>query len=192
MVKGWKPNTVCSSTKCSGRICSRWPYSSQLSTLTLSWLASSLSKGRNGDSSTPRMTPGKRRQQGCTAKPSRLAGPRRCRMMDRSLSLNVGSVPAGGTRGSFGRRPCAGCRPVEKGREPRLIDAKDDARKAQVAEGPREAQPVGRAAPLPDDGQVAFAERVVTDQVILFVRQRHQNFALGGGGGRKAGGGGAS
>jgi hypothetical protein len=48
-----------------------------------------------------------------------------------------------------------------------------------VAELHREAQPIGRAAPLPDDG--AFAERVVTDQLILGVRQRQQAFALGGG-----------
>mgnify|MGYP003494415919 CR=1 FL=1 len=69
----------------------------------------------------------------------------------------------------------------------RLIDAKDDARKAQVAELHREAQPIGRAAPLPDDGEVAFAERVVTDQLILGVRQRQQAFALGGGEDRTAG-----
>jgi hypothetical protein len=50
-----------------------------------------------------------------------------------------------------------------------------------VAELHREAQPIGRAAPLPDDGEVAFAERVVTDQLILGVRQRQQAFALGGG-----------
>jgi len=37
-----------------------------------------------------------------------------------------------------------------------------------------EAQPVGRAAPLPNDGQVGVAERVVTDQLILGVRQRQQ------------------
>ena len=36
-------------------------------------------------------------------------------------------------------------------------------------------------APLPDDGEVGFAERVVTDQLILGVRQRQQAFALGGG-----------
>ncbi len=51
-------------------------------------------------------------------------------------------------------------------RERWLISAKDDAGKAQVAELHREAQPIGRAAPLPDDGEVAFAERVVTDQLI--------------------------
>ena len=56
-----KPNTVCSSTRCSRRVCSRCPYSSQLSTLTLSWSATSFNKGGNGGSSTPRMTPGKRR-----------------------------------------------------------------------------------------------------------------------------------
>jgi hypothetical protein len=43
------------------------------------------------------------------------------------------------------------------------------------------------AAPLPDDGEVAFAERVVTDQLILGVRQRQQAFALGGGEDRTAG-----
>ncbi len=75
----------------------------------------------------------------------------------------------------------------QQGRERRLIDAKDDAGKAQVAELHREAQPVGRAAPLPDDGEVGFAERVVTDQLILGVRQRQQAFALGGGQDRTAG-----
>jgi hypothetical protein len=75
----------------------------------------------------------------------------------------------------------------QQGRKRRLISAKDDAGKAQVAELHREAQPVGRAAPLPDDGQVAFAERVVTDQLILGVRQRQQAFALGGGQDRTAG-----
>src|SRR6218665_3147031 len=49
------------------------------------------------------------------------------------------------------------------------------------------AKPSRLAAPLPDDGQVAFAERVVTDQVILGVRQRQQAFALGGGEDRTAG-----
>lgn len=72
-------------------------------------------------------------------------------------------------------------------RERWLISAKDDAGKAQVAELHREAQPIGRAAPLPDDGEVAFAERVVTDQLILGVRQRQQAFALGGGEDRTAG-----
>jgi hypothetical protein len=76
---------------------------------------------------------------------------------------------------------------LQQGRERRLIDAKDDAGKTQVAELHGEAQPVGRAAPLPDDGQVAFAERVVTDQLILGVRQRQQAFALGGGQDRTAG-----
>src|SRR6218665_4172133 len=49
------------------------------------------------------------------------------------------------------------------------------------------AKPSRLAAPLPYDGQVAFAERVVTDQVILGVRQRQQAFALGGGEDRTAG-----
>src|SRR6218665_3125535 len=49
------------------------------------------------------------------------------------------------------------------------------------------AKPSRLAAPLPDDGQVAFAERVVTDQVILGVRQRQQAFAIGGGEDRTAG-----
>ncbi len=69
----------------------------------------------------------------------------------------------------------------QQGRKRRLIDAQDDTRKAQVTELHGEAQPVGRAAPLPDDGEVGFAERVVTDQLILGVRQRQQAFALGGG-----------
>ncbi len=43
--------------QCSRRVCSRCPYSSQLSTLTLSWSATSFNKGGNGGSSTPRMTP---------------------------------------------------------------------------------------------------------------------------------------
>ncbi len=69
----------------------------------------------------------------------------------------------------------------QQGRKRRLIDAQDDTKKAQVTELHGEAQPVGRAAPLPDDGEVGFAERVVTDQLILGVRQRQQAFALGGG-----------
>jgi hypothetical protein len=111
MVKGWKPNTVCSSTRCSRRVCSRCPY----------------------------FVPA----------------------FDADLEL-VGDQ-------------------FQQGRKRRLIDAQDDTRKAQVAELHGEAQPVGRAAPLPDDGQVGFAERVVTDQLILGVRQRQQAFALGGG-----------
>ena len=69
----------------------------------------------------------------------------------------------------------------QQGLERRLIDAEDDARKAQVAELHGEAQAVGRAPPLPDDGDVGFAERVVTDQLILGVRQGQQAVALGGG-----------
>lgn len=64
-------------------------------------------------------------------------------------------------------------------RERRLIDAKDDAGKAQVGKLNGEAEAVGRAAPLPDNGKVRLAERVVTDQLILGVRQRQQAFALG-------------
>jgi hypothetical protein len=75
----------------------------------------------------------------------------------------------------------------QQGRQRRLIDAKDDTRKAQVAELHGEAQPVGRAASLPDDGEVGFAERVVADQVLLGVRLRQQAFALGGGQDRTAG-----
>ncbi|MCY1368065.1 hypothetical protein D9M69_550260 [compost metagenome] len=75
----------------------------------------------------------------------------------------------------------------QQGRKRWLIDAKDDAWKAQVAELHGEAQAVGRAAPLTDDGQVGFAERVVTDQLILGVRQRQQAFALGGEQDRTAG-----
>ena len=62
-----------------------------------------------------------------------------------------------------------------------------DSGSARVAELHREAQAVGWAAPLPDDGQVALAERVVTDQIILGVRQRQQAVALGGGQDRTAG-----
>src|SRR5690606_13990092 len=47
----------------------------------------------------------------------------------------------------------------QQGRKRWLIDAKDDAWKAQVAELHGEAQAVGRAAPLTDDGQVGFAVR---------------------------------
>jgi hypothetical protein len=43
------------------------------------------------------------------------------------------------------------------------------------------------AAPLPDDGQIAFAERVVTDQLILGVRQRQQAYALSGARGSNGG-----
>ena len=58
---------------------------------------------------------------------------------------------------------------------------------AHVAQLHGEAQAVGRAAPLPDDGQIGVAERVITDQVFLGVRQRQQAFALGGGQDRTAG-----
>lgn len=73
------------------------------------------------------------------------------------------------------------CDQFQQGRERRLIDAKDDARKAQVAKLHGEAQAVGRAASLPDDGEVGIAERVMPDQVVLGVRQRQQAFPLGGG-----------
>ena len=115
-MNGWKPNTVCSSTRCSRRVCSRCPYSVPA--------------------------------------------------FDADLEL-VGDQS-------------------QQWRERWLISAKDDAGKAQVAELHREAQPIGRA-PLPDDGEVAFAERAVTDQLILGVRQRQQAFALGGGEDRTAG-----
>lgn len=75
---------------------------------------------------------------------------------------------------------------LQQGRKRWLIDAKDDTRKAQVAELHGEAQPVGRTAPLPDDGQVGVAERVVTDQFFLGVRQCQQVVTLGGGQDRTA------
>lgn len=43
------------------RVCSRCPYSPQLSMLILSWSATRFNKGGNGGSSTPRTAPGKRR-----------------------------------------------------------------------------------------------------------------------------------
>jgi aspartate-semialdehyde dehydrogenase len=65
-------------------------------------------------------------------------------------------------------------------RKRRLIDAQDDTRKAQVTELHGEAQPVGQPR------RCRMMERsvslnVVTDQLILGVRQRQQAFALGGG-----------
>jgi hypothetical protein len=42
--------------------------------------------------------------------------------------------------------------------------------KAHVAELYREAKTIGWAAPLPDDGEVGFVERVVADQVLLGFR----------------------
>jgi len=69
----------------------------------------------------------------------------------------------------------------QQGRKRRLIDAKEDAGKAQVAELNCKAQAVRRPAPLPDDGEVGIAERVVSDQVVLGIRQRQQAFPLGGG-----------
>ena len=65
--------------------------------------------------------------------------------------------------------------------ERRLIDAKNDAGKAQVAKLHGEAQPVGWPAPLPDDGEVGFVECVMSNQFVLGVRQRQQAFPLGGG-----------
>jgi hypothetical protein len=69
----------------------------------------------------------------------------------------------------------------QQGRERRLIDAKDDAGKAQVAKLHGKAQPIRRPAPLPDDGEIGIAERVIPDQIVLGVRQRQQAFPLGGG-----------
>ena len=54
----------------------------------------------------------------------------------------------------------------------RLIDAQNDAGETQVTELYREAQTVSRPAPLPDDREVGIAERVMSDQVVLGVRQR--------------------
>jgi hypothetical protein len=70
---------------------------------------------------------------------------------------------------------------LQQGRERRFIDAQDDAWKAQVAELHREAQPIGWPAPLSDDREVGIAECVMSDQVVLGVRQRQQVFPLGGG-----------
>jgi hypothetical protein len=114
-VNGWKPNTVCSSTRCSRRVCS-----------------------------LPVLVPA----------------------FDVDLEL-LGDQ-------------------FQQGRKRLFIDAKDGAGKAQVAELHGEAQPVSWPAPLPDDGEVGVAERVVTDQLILGVRQRQQAFALGGGEDRTA------
>ena len=69
----------------------------------------------------------------------------------------------------------------QQGQEQRLIDAKENAGKAQVAKLHREAQPVRRPAPLPDDRKVTITERVMPDQIVLGVRQRQQAFPLGGG-----------
>jgi len=63
----------------------------------------------------------------------------------------------------------------------------DEEQNELLAELHGEAQAVGRAASLPDDGEVGFAERVVTDQLILGVRQSQQAVALGGGQVRTAG-----
>ena len=68
----------------------------------------------------------------------------------------------------------------QQGQGRRLIDAKEDAREAKVAELDCKAQAVRRPAPLPNDGEVGIAERVMSDQVILGIRQRQQAFPLGG------------
>ncbi|KNY36813.1 hypothetical protein RQ27_20190, partial [Acinetobacter baumannii] len=51
----------------------------------------------------------------------------------------------------------------------------------QVTELHREAQPIGWPAPLSDDREVGIVECVMSDQVVLGVRQRQQAFPLGGG-----------
>ena len=71
-------------------------------------------------------------------------------------------------------------------RKRRLIDAKDDTGKAQVAELHGEAQAVGRAAPLPNDGQVGVAKRVLTNQFFLGIWQCQQAVTLGNGQDRTA------
>src|SRR5260364_40919 len=55
----------------------------------------------------------------------------------------------------------------QQGWKRRLIDTQDDPGIAHVAKQHGETQTIGRAAPLPDDGQIAFTERVVADQLIL-------------------------
>ena len=59
---------------------------------------------------------------------------------------------------------------LQQRRKRRFIDTQDYARKAQVAKLYGEAQPVSWAAPLPDDGQVAIAKRVMSDQIVFDVR----------------------
>ena len=70
---------------------------------------------------------------------------------------------------------------LQQGRNGSCIDAQDDAGKAQVTELHREAQPIGWPAPLSDDREVGIVECVMSDQVVLGVRQRQQAFPLGGG-----------
>ena len=52
---------------------------------------------------------------------------------------------------------------LQQGRERRLIDPKDDAGKAQVAELHGKAQAIRRPAPLADDGEIGIAERVMSN-----------------------------
>jgi hypothetical protein len=73
------------------------------------------------------------------------------------------------------------CHQTQQWRERLLVYREHHAGIAHVAELHGEAQAVGRATPLPDDGQVGFTKRVVTDQLIFGVRQCQQAFSLGGG-----------
>ena len=88
MVKGWKPDTPFTARPgARAGSARRCQYSSQHRCRPSGWLATSLNNGGNGGSSTPRMTPGSAGSRRHAREASRLARPRRCRMMERSLSL---------------------------------------------------------------------------------------------------------
>jgi hypothetical protein len=74
----------------------------------------------------------------------------------------------------------------QQGRIRRRVDAERHSGKTQVAEQDREAQAIGRAAPLPDDRQVGLAQAVMPDEFLFTLGQRQQAFALGGGKDRAA------
>ena len=61
------------------------------------------------------------------------------------------------------------------------VSSERDARKAHVAKLHGKAQPICRATPLSNEGQVGVVERVVPDQFIFGVWQCQQAFALSGG-----------
>ena len=75
--------------QCSRRVCSRCPYSSQLDA-DLELVGDQFQQGRKRRLIDARDDTVKAQEQSCTAKLLQLVGStRRCRMMERSVSLNV-------------------------------------------------------------------------------------------------------
>ena len=58
---------------------------------------------------------------------------------------------------------------VEPCRQRKLVHAQHDARVAEIAKLHGKAQPVRRAAALPDDGKIGFTEGIAPNQVVSVV-----------------------